>query len=167
MDVAIVDADLGDPGHARGLLDVLDSYARDPVGAGRPLQQSVRDRLIPRLAAQHNALILLALGNGTPIGVAICFFGFSTFAARPLLNIHDLAVLPKFRGLGIGRSLLTAAESRARQLDCCKITLEVREDNERARSLYHGTGFVDFSPGEDPTPTLFLEKRLGPPPERA
>lgn len=52
--------------------------------------------------------------------------------------------------------------ARARQLGCCKLTLEVREDNERARSLYKSVGFGDFAPGADPTPTFFLEKRLEP-----
>lgn len=163
MKVEIAEADLSNPEHARGLVDVLDSYARGPAGGARPLRDSVRERLVPELAAQANALILLALFQGRPIGTAVCFIGFSTFAARRLLNIHDLAVLPEFRGVGIGHRLLDAAESRARQLGCCKLTLEVREDNERARSLYENVGFGDFAPGADPVPTFFLEKRLDAP----
>jgi ribosomal protein S18 acetylase RimI-like enzyme len=160
MNVEVTEADLTHPDHARGLVEILDSYARDPMGGARPLPQDVRERLVPELAALPNALVLLAFARGGPIAAAVCFFGFSTFAARPLLNVHDLAVLPNFRGLGIGRALLEAAESRARQRGCCKLTLEVREDNARARSLYEGFGFGDFAPAADPTPTLFLEKRL-------
>jgi len=160
MDVAVVEANLSNSDHAQGLLGILDSYARDPMGGARPLRQPVRERLIPALAAQANSLILLAIGHDDFIGAAVCFLGFSTFAARPLLNIHDLAVLPEFRSLGIGRTLLDAAESRARQLNCCKLTLEVREDNERARSLYRSVGFGDYTIGTGPTPTQFLEKRL-------
>jgi ribosomal protein S18 acetylase RimI-like enzyme len=163
MNVEIAEADLSNPDHARGLVDVLDSYAREPAGGERPLRESVRTRLVPELATQANALILLAISQGRTVGTAVCFFGFSTFAARRLLNIHDLAVLPEFRGVGIGRSLLGAAESRARQHGCCKLTLEVREDNERARSLYENVGFGDFAPGADPMPTFFLEKRLDAP----
>jgi ribosomal protein S18 acetylase RimI-like enzyme len=163
MNVEVTEADLGNPDHARGLLDVLDSYARGPAGGSRPLRESVRERLVSELAAQPNALILLAMSKGRPVGTAVCFFGFSTFAARRLLNIHDLAVLPELRGRGIGSALLDAVESRARKLDCCKLTLEVREDNERARSLYENVGFGDFAPGADPVPTFFLEKRLEPP----
>ncbi len=95
-----------------------------------------------------------------PVGAAICFVGFSTFAARPVLNIHDLAVLPELRGAGIGTSLLEAASARARELDCCKLTLEVRKDNEGALALYRRFGFGHFAAGASPTPTLFLEKRL-------
>jgi len=49
VDVKIVDADLSDPGHQIGLLDVLDSYAADPVGGGEPLSAAVRERLVPAL----------------------------------------------------------------------------------------------------------------------
>jgi len=160
MDSTVVEADLGNPDHARGLLDVLDSYASGPAGGGRPLPPFVRDHLVSELAARANALILLAIADRKPVGAAVCFLGFSTFAARPLLNIHDLAVLPEFQGFGVGRTLLEAAEARARQLDCCKLTLEVREDNERAHSLYRSVGFGDFAAGAEPTPTRFLEKRL-------
>jgi len=84
----------------------------------------------------------------------------STFAARPLLNLHDLAVLPERRGLGVGRALLEAVEARARDLGCCKLTLEVRQDNARAQALYESFGFGHFAPGVEAMPTLFLEKRV-------
>jgi ribosomal protein S18 acetylase RimI-like enzyme len=160
VDIEVSEADFTSPDHARAIVEILDSYAREGVGGGRPLSKPVREHLVPQLAARPNALVLLAFADVGPVGVAVCFLGFSTFAARPLLNIHDLAVLPDLRGLGIGRALLDAAESRARQLGCCKLTLEVREDNERARSLYERVGFGDYAPGAEPTPTLFLEKRV-------
>ena len=161
MDVEVAEADFTNPDHGRGLVEILDAYAREGAGGSRPLHPSVRERLVPELAAQTNALVLLAFAEGRPIGTAVSFFGFSTFAARPLLNIHDLAVLPAFRGYGVGRALLQAAELRARERGCCKLTLEVRQDNERARSLYERAGFGDYTPAADPAPTVFLEKRLG------
>ena len=72
----------------------------------------------------------------------MCFQGFSTFAARPLINIHDLAVLPDLRGQGIGRQLLEAVECKARALGCCKLTLETQENNHRARRIYQAAGFA-------------------------
>src|SRR6188472_634458 len=119
--------DFGNEGHAAGLLSVLDSYAREEMGGGAPLSLDVRQRLVPALREQANALVLLAFADGAVTGIATCFFGFSTFAARPLLNVHDLAVLPASRGRGVGRALLVAAEERARARGCVKLTLEVRE----------------------------------------
>lgn len=161
MSLEIREADLDDASHCRGLLEVLDSYAAEPVGGGVALSADVRERLIPALREQPTALLLLAFVEGAAVGVASCFFGFSTFYAKPLLNVHDLAVLPAFRGRGIGRALLVAAEERARARGCCKLTLEVREDNQRARGLYHERGFRDFELQGKQYPTLFLSKPLG------
>ncbi|MFQ5634914.1 MAG: GNAT family N-acetyltransferase, partial [Gammaproteobacteria bacterium] len=94
------------------------------------------------------------------VGAAVCFFGYSTFKARPLRNIHDLAVLPGQRGRGIGKALLAAVEARARDGGCCKLTLEVLDDNLGARRLYASLGFGDGGPGTGETTTLFMQKPL-------
>jgi len=140
----VVEADLDDAGHAAAVVTVLDSYASDPIGGGEPLAADVRRRLVPELRTHPTALVLLALDGGEAVGLAVCFYGFSTFAARPLLNVHDLAVVPARRGQGIGRALLQAAEARARARGCCKLTLEVQDSNQRARLLYERFGFADF-----------------------
>jgi ribosomal protein S18 acetylase RimI-like enzyme len=102
-------------------------------------------RALPdRLAAQAGAQVWLArTGDGEPVGLAVCFTGFSTFAARPLLNLHDLAVAPSHRGKGVGRRLLAAVEDAARAAGCCKVTLEVRTDNLTAQKLYRALGYGD------------------------
>lgn len=158
--VEIREADLADAADAKGVVDVLDSYASDPVGGGRPLEAGVRGRLVPALREQPNALVLLASCEGEPVGLAICFFGLSTFQARPLLNVHDLAVPPAWRGRGIGRALLSEAESRARERGCCKLTLEVQDSNAVARGLYERFGFRDFAVRGKVIATRFLSKPL-------
>ena len=160
MSIEIREADLGNAEHAQALLAVLDSYATDAMGGGAPLDVDVRQRLIPALREQANLLVLLAFAEGAAVGLANCFYGFSTFAARPLLNVHDLAVVPAFRGRGIGRALLVAAEERARARGCAKLTLEVREDNARARGVYQAQGFRDFELAGVSFRTLFLAKAL-------
>jgi ribosomal protein S18 acetylase RimI-like enzyme len=160
LSIEIREMDFGDELHVAGLLRVLDSYASEDMGGGEPLAPEVRQRLIPALREQPNALVLLAFEAGVITGIATCFFGFSTFAARPLLNVHDLAVLSASRGRGIGRALLVAAEQRARARGCAKLTLEVREDNARARGLYQERGFRDFELAGASYRTLFLAKPL-------
>lgn len=155
----ILEADFTDPAHCAGIVEVLNSYAADSVGGGEPLAPDARERLVPALRDHPTALVLLALADDRPAGVAVCFFGLSTFQARPLLNIHDLAVLPEYRGKGIGRALLAAVEDRATKRGCCKITLEVQDDNIRARGLYESFGFSDFVVGTS-APTRFLTKHL-------
>lgn len=159
MNPRVFEADLSSPADARSVLDVLDSYASDPVGGGQPLSRDVRERLPAMLRDLQTSLVILAAIDDRCLGVAVCFFSLSTFRARPLLNIHDLAVLPEFRGKGVGRALLQAAEDRARRKGCCKLTLEVQEDNARARKLYQRFGFGDFVVGNS-APTRFLAKIL-------
>ena len=81
------------------------------------------------------------------MGLAVCFLGLSTFEARPLLNLHDLVVHPEYRGMGIGRGLLSEVEALALRLACCRVTLEVRQDNRGAMHLYSSFG---FSPPQPP-----------------
>ncbi|HEX7237003.1 MAG TPA: GNAT family N-acetyltransferase, partial [Gammaproteobacteria bacterium] len=124
MNVNVREADFDDDRDVEGFIAVLDSYASSPVGGGRPLAPDVRERLVPMLREHPTALVLLAFVDEVPVGIAVCFFGLSTFRARPLLNIHDLAVLPQYRGKGVGTALLNAVEDRARRKGCCKLTLE-------------------------------------------
>jgi ribosomal protein S18 acetylase RimI-like enzyme len=163
MSLEIVEADLSGERGVASVVDLIDAYARDPMGGGAPLPEDVRSRLGPDLrahAARGAATVLLALQGGSAVGIAACFVGYSTFRARPLLNLHDLAVLPHARGAGVGRALLAAVAAKARSLGCCKVTLEVREDNSAARRLYERTGFVDYAPGGARTRTLFLEQAI-------
>lgn len=159
MEFEIQEVDFTNPAHCAGIVDVLESYAADPVGGGESLSPEVRERLPVALQDYPTALVLLAFADQRPVGIAVCFFGFSTFQARDLLNIHDLAVLPEYRGKGIGRALLEAVEVRALRRGCCKLTLEVKNDNQWARRLYESFGFADFVLGNS-THTRFLGKSL-------
>ncbi len=152
-------ANFADPADAAAIVRLVDAYARDPRGGGEPLPQAVRERLVPGLAAHPTARVWLAFAGDEAVGVCVGFIGYSTFHARPLLNIHDLAVLPAQRGRGIGQALLAAAEAAARAEDCCKLTLEVLEDNLPARRLYERCGFCDVRYG-DSGPMKFLGKPL-------
>jgi ribosomal protein S18 acetylase RimI-like enzyme len=155
-DITIRLADLLDARDAEAVLDLLDMYARDPLGDGEPLAADVRERLIPDLRRLDSCCVFLGFAENCPLGLAICFQGYSSFLARPLLNIHDLAVVPEWRGRGVGRALLHAIEQEARRRDCCRITLEVRADNIVARRLYQDFG---FQPGDPATDALSFWKK--------
>jgi GNAT superfamily N-acetyltransferase len=157
--VTVRRADLADAADAARIVQMIDAYARDPRGGGAPLPEDVRARLLPGLAAHPMARVWLAFQGAEAIGVCVAFIGFSTFQGLPLLNIHDLAVLPEHRGRGVGRALLAAAEELARATGCGKLTLEVLEDNRPARDLYHRFGFRDVYYGGG-GPTRFLSKPL-------
>src|SRR3954454_22433276 len=140
-EIRIVEADLDDPVHQKVVLKLVDEYSKDEMGDGKALSDEARKRLVSGLREHPTTMILVAYKREEPIGIAVCFRGFSTFAAQPLMNIHDLAILPGHRGEGIGTRLLKAVEHKARELDCCKLTLEVQENNSRARAVYEAAGF--------------------------
>ena len=138
---------------------LLDRYAQDPLGIGVVLPAEVLEKASHDLAVLPGARVYLAGVESTPCGFATCFLGYSTFRARSLLNVHDLAVLPSRRGHGIGRALLEKITRDARQLGCCKLTLEVREDNP-AVEFYRAAGFLTAQTPDGPIQYLFLEKPL-------
>lgn len=162
MSIEIREANLRATRDAEAFLQVLDSYAKDVMGGGQALAPAVVARLPAALAQHPGALVLLAWSGERSVGVATCFLGFSTFAAQPLLNIHDLAVVPELRGQGVGRALLAAAEESARARGCVKLSLEVLEANTGAQKLYESFGFRDYELGGVPRRTFFLTKPLAP-----
>ena len=85
---------------------------------------------------------------------------FSTFAARPVVNIHDFGVMPRHRGRGLGRSLLAAVESEAAKRGACKVTLEVLSGNEPAKALYRSSGFADYALDPAAGTAQFWQKTL-------
>jgi GNAT superfamily N-acetyltransferase len=158
--IRTVQADLDRPDHQAAVLAMVDAYSRDPMGDGAPLAPEAREQLIPGLRRHPTTLVFLAYDGDVPVGVAVCFLGFSTFAAKPLVNLHDVSIVPTHRGRGIGRRLLAAVEARARELGCCKLTLEVLDQNHRALRTYTAAGFVRYSLQPGAGEAIFLTKRL-------
>jgi ribosomal protein S18 acetylase RimI-like enzyme len=158
--LTIVDAKLDNPAHAAAFLGMIDAYARDPMEGAMPLPERVRSDLVPALRAHPAHHVFLAYDGERAIGFSVCILGFSTFEARPLMNIHDIGVLSEYRGRGVGRQLMDRIERRARELNCCKLTLEVRRDNVPARGLYLKIGFGQVRVGMPPVPMEFWQKIL-------
>jgi ribosomal protein S18 acetylase RimI-like enzyme len=158
--ITVVEADLEKPAHQQAILELTDTYARDPMGQGGPLSARVRGTLIAALRRHPTTHIFLAFAQSEAVGIATCFRGFSSFHAQPLLNIHDLAIKPGRRGQGIGRQLLDVVAQRARDLGCYSVTLEVGGNNRNARALYEAVGFRQAGSDEAVGPMVFMSKKL-------
>lgn len=142
--LSVCRADYQNPGHARALVALLDAYAQDPAGGGAPLSEFAKTHLVAELAARPQAFSVLAFADDQPVGLVNCIEGFSTFACRPLVNIHDVAVLPSHRGQRVAEAMLAMVETIARERGACKLTLEVLQGNASAIRLYQRTGFAAY-----------------------
>lgn len=57
-------------------------------------------------------------------------------------HVTNIAVLPAYRGQGLGEQLLTALMAYAKKRGALSMTLEVRVSNEGAQRLYRRLGFM-------------------------
>ena len=160
MSIDIIQADLSSAQHAAAIITLLDSYASGTAGGGKPLADYTRQNLIRCLRERQDTLAILAYDAETPVGLVIAFEGFSTFLCKPLLNIHDVIVLEKYRGRGIAQKMFSKVEDIARQRGCCKLTLEVLSNNAPAQSAYRKAGFKSYELDPAMGQALFWEKKL-------
>ncbi|WP_196137223.1 GNAT family N-acetyltransferase [Aliikangiella sp. G2MR2-5] len=145
---------------ANNLVELLDDYAKDPMGGGSPLKPDVKEKLVRAMAERNDVFSFIAYEQDEPVGLVNCVEGFSTFKAKPLMNIHDLTVKRSHRGKGIARLLMQAAEDLAKSRHCCKLTLEVLEGNEVAKQAYVNFGFKGYELDPEMGKATFWEKPL-------
>jgi predicted GNAT family acetyltransferase len=113
-DVKIVKVDYTNKEQSKDLCNLLNGYAMDPKGGGEPIAPETLESLPSQLQSFGNAtsfILYVTENDGThskthSAALANCILGFSTFNARPLLNIHDLFVKDGFRGRGFSQMLL-------------------------------------------------------------
>ena len=158
--IDIIEANLAVVEHANAIIMLMDEYARDPMGGGQGLSDYAKTNLISELAIRKTAHVFIALVDDQPAGLITCLEGFSTFSCQPLLNIHDLIVSVPYRGKGLSKLMLQAAEQIALDLGCCKLTLEVLEYNQIAQQAYRSFGFNGYELNPEMGKALFWEKKL-------
>jgi GNAT superfamily N-acetyltransferase len=156
----ILIADFSNPAHASAVVYLLNEYAKDPMGGGEELSDFVKANLVNEMMKRSGIHVVIAFVDGKPAGLANCIEGFSTFACKPLLNIHDMVVLAEYRGQGISSKLLKKTEELAVLLGCCKLTLEVLEGNKTAQAAYIANGFAGYELDPVMGRAMFWQKKL-------
>jgi GNAT superfamily N-acetyltransferase len=116
-----------------GLIRALAEYESLPppgAAAARRLLEDVGRRI-------H---VLIAESEGEAVGYAIYFFSYRSFAARPVLYLEDLFVLPVHRRGGIGRRFFAALRAAAKRERCARIEWVVLDWNRPAQRFYRELG---------------------------
>jgi ribosomal protein S18 acetylase RimI-like enzyme len=158
MNIRVSLVDYLNPQHAKDFTYLLNAYAEDPMGGGKALPDDVKQNLTEKLSKIPHAFSIICYVDDQPAGLINCFEAFSTFKCQPLVNIHDIAVMTEFRGLGISQRMLEKVEEQAKARGCCKITLEVLEGNEIARNAYLKFGFDGYELDPKMGKALFWQK---------
>lgn len=160
MSIEVVEVDYGNETHGQHLFQLLNEYAGDPMGGGEPIAEEKQPEIVRGLADFPTSFSLLVYVDGQPAALTNCFFGFSTFAASKLINIHDLMVSKDFRGQGLSQLLLESVEKKAKANGCCKLTLEVLSNNEVAKNSYKKYGFEGYELDPSAGEAIFWQKKL-------
>jgi len=155
MELSILQVDLQNPAHCDQVIKLLNDYMKDPMGNNRPMPKELPSQIISGLKQHSGFLGFFVMADNQFAGLANCNINFSTFQAKPLINIHDFIVAPECRNMGAGHFLLRGIINYASQNGFCRVNLEVREDNQIAKSLYKKNGFSDCVPR-----MMFWERKL-------
>ena len=79
---------------------------------------------------------------GEPVGFAVWFLNFSTFAGRPGIYLEDLFVRPAQRGKGIGKALLTHLAKQCIANGWSRLQWSVLDWNTPSIEFYKSLGAV-------------------------
>ena|SRR5579863_4786752 len=119
----------------------LAAYEREPDAVDATEAGLLRDGFGPN----PFYFCLIGESDGIPAGFALYFFNYSTWLGRPGLYLEDIFVLPKFRGLGLGKALLQRVAAVAVEKGCRRLQWEVLDWNTPAIDFYSAMGaeFLD------------------------
>jgi ribosomal protein S18 acetylase RimI-like enzyme len=117
--------------------------------------------------SDSKTIFLIAEADGAPVGYAQLLLNSldaSVKGTKPL-EIRRIYSSQEFLGKGVGKELMQAAISEARQRGCDSVWLGVWEQNQRAINFYKKWGFHEvgshiFYVGDDPQNDFVLELTL-------
>lgn len=92
--------------------------------------------------APPRVFALIVEHAGAPIGLALYYFNFSTFMARPGLYLEDIFVDPAHRGRGIGKAIFRELAARALDQGCARMEWSVLDWNAPSIAFYRALGAV-------------------------
>jgi GNAT superfamily N-acetyltransferase len=132
------DAVIGDIGDITRLVHALAAYEKLASQA----VSTADDFALQLFGPKPRASAMVAEAGGRIVGMAIWFYSFSTFVARPGLYVEDVFVEPAYRGVGIGRAFFQAMARHALAEGCARMEWSVLDWNEPAIAFYRSLGAV-------------------------
>ena len=112
------------------------------------------------MKSRSSMFSVLAYDGDQPVGLVNAIEGFSTFACKSLVNVHDVSVLASHRGQGIAKKMITRIADIARKRGAVKLTLEVLSGNQSAMKAYKDLGFAGYELNDSMGQAQFLQLML-------
>jgi GNAT superfamily N-acetyltransferase len=135
------------------LLHEFNSEFNDPTPGPAVIGQRIR-----QLLAGGDTIVLL--GGRGPDGIAVLRFRGSIWAKALECYLAELYVVPDRRGRGLGRALMEAAITVARDHGANHMDLGTSEHDVAARALYESLGFSNREDKPDGPINYFYERDL-------
>ena len=95
-----------------------------------------------RINNKESEIFLCLNEQNQALGFMQLYKSFSSVGLRKIYILNDLYVDKKFRGQGVGKSLINLAKNFAKENGVTKITLITAKTNEAAQHLYETEGYV-------------------------
>jgi len=147
--------------HGDVILQLLRGYAQDPMGGNEDLSGYAQANLINEMRKRPDSVVtFLCYVDGVPAGLCNCVIGFSTFACKSLLNIHDFYTVAEYRRKGVARALMNTVEDYSKEQKYCKITLECLANNAPAMNAYVKQGYKPYELSPAMGTATFFQKYL-------
>lgn len=146
-------AAVGDAAAIARLLHAFNTEFGDPTPGVDALTPRIRELL------EAGEITALLAGDG-PDGFALLRFWPSYLLEALDAHLAELYVVPERRGGGLGRALMEAAMTLAREEGAKRIDLNTGETDTAARALYESLGFTNREGGPDGPPMLYYERDL-------
>ena len=106
---------------------------------------SVAAPTAPTSAERPARCLILLAPDGLPAGIALYFYNYSTWRARPGIYLEDLFVRPSQRTKGYGRKLLEALAKEVVAMGGGRLEWSVLKWNEPSIKFYEGIGATMMS----------------------
>lgn len=108
-----------------------------------PPNQAAAVAWLQKNMTEGRSVVLVAeTAQGTLLGFTQLYPALCSVDLVAYYVLYDLFVLPSARRMGVGKSLMHAAEALGREQGMARLDLETARDNHSAQQLYEGLGYV-------------------------
>ena len=114
-------------------LAIYEKAEHEVLATERTLQESI-------FSTDSHVNALICEQEGEAIGMAIYYYNYSTWLAKPGLYLEDLYVSPEYRGKGAGTLLLRTMAKIALEKGCGRFEWSCLDWNKPSRDFYESIG---------------------------